>query len=116
MLTGWAHGVNSFGSGTEETLSKIEVWQGATDKPVGSAVLPSMPENLNKRYPYGTANWQKYWTKFRLPVPGRLEAGTATVKLQSGKSSSSSWDDYEVRDLVLTVSGSGYPDLPGGGS
>lgn len=122
VLSGWAHGVNSFladGQSTEETVSKIEVWQGTGDKPVGSATLPSMPENLNKHYPYGTplpANWQKYWTRFRLPVPGRLEVGTATVKLISGKSSKYSYDDYEVRGLTLTVTGSGEPELPPEGS
>lgn len=121
VLSGWAHGVNSFlseGKSSEETVSKIEVWQGATDKPVGTGVLPSMPENLNKRYPYGAASpsvWQKYWTKFRIPVPGRLEPGTATVKLISGKDSKKSYDDYEVRLLVVTLTGVGYPELPGGG-
>lgn len=122
VLSGWAHGVNSFrvsGKSTEETVSKIEVWQGANDKPIGTGVLPSMPENLSKKYPYGSASpsvWQRYWTRFRIAVPGRLEAGTATVKLISGKSSKYSWDDYEVRLLVVTVTGNGAPSLPGEGS
>lgn len=119
ILTGWAHGVNSFLSGkkgTETEVSKIEVWQGSEDRPVGTAVLPMMPENLNKRYPYGSGSWQKYWTRFRIPVPGRLDPGTATVKLISGKDSKRSYDDYEVRSLKLTVTGSGTPVLPAGGA
>jgi hypothetical protein len=119
VLSGWAHGVNSFlveGKSSEETVSKIEVWQGETDKPVATATLPSMPENLNKHYPYDAVSptvWQKYWTKFRIPVPGRLVAGPAKVKLISGKSSKYEWDDYEVRLLVLTLTGVGQPTYPG---
>ncbi len=120
VLTGWAHGTNSYLSGgsvvTDGNVSKIEVWQGG-DKPAGSAALPAMPENLSKKYPYGTplpADWQKYWTAFRLSVPGRLTPGPATVKLLSGKYGSGSYDDYEVRLLDLVVTGAGSPSLPGG--
>lgn len=122
ILTGWAHGTNSYLSGgkvvDDAQVSRIEVWQGG-DKAAGSAALPIQPENLSKRYPYGAplpADWQKYWSPFRIAVPGRLESGAATVKLLSGKYGSGSYDDYEVRLLDLIVTGQGAPILPGGGA
>lgn len=127
-LEGWFHGVNSYllgGVNTDSEVSKVEVHQdqGQDDptKPVGSATLPVMPENLANRFPYNqlptTAN-KRHWEFRRIPVPGRLEPGTATVKLVSGEDrkigAAFRFDDFEGYGLVLKVSGVGYPTLPGG--
>ena len=113
VLSGEGHGCNSYlidGANAESEVSKIEVWQGG-DKPVGTATLPTMPEN------YGAS---PTWQSFRLPVPGRLTPGVATVKLLSGQDrripDAYTNDDYEIRNLVLTLTGVGVPVLPTGGT
>lgn len=105
-LEGWVRGANSFLSGgpaTDARVSTMEVWQGG-DKAVGTATLPSVPESTNERQP------------FRLPVPGRLEPGVATVKILSGEDSAGGPDDLEIGDLRLVLTGVGAPVLPSGGS
>ena len=119
VISGLGHGCNSYmigGTSDESEVSKIEVWQGG-DKAVGTATLPTMPEDLEKRLNYNNiANWQS----FRLPVPGRLEPGTATVKLISGEDkrigTAYRFDDYEIRDLKITLTGVGYPAIASKGS
>lgn len=117
ILEGWAHGCNSQlleGTSTELEVSKIEVWQGGGDKPVGTGTLPSMPEEYEKRLPYGSGT--THWQRFRIPVPGRLEPGMATVKLLAGENRGAGYDDYEVQQLDLVMTGTGVPVLPTGGS
>ena len=116
ILEGWAHGCSSQMIGntnTEIEVSKIEVWQGG-DKAVGTATLPTMPEDYALQLPYGSGT--AHWQRFRIPVPGRLTPGVATVKLIAGENSNSGTDDYEIQQLNLVTSGNGYPVLPTGGS
>jgi hypothetical protein len=121
VLTGWAHGVNSYllgGVNTDSEVSKVEVWQGGGERPVGTGVLPMMAENLSRRLPYGSG--LTHWTRFRIPIPGRLEPGTATVRFVSGEdrriAKAFRSDDYEVQLVDLVLTGVGYPALPGGTS
>lgn len=117
ILEGWIHGSNSQlleGANTDIEVSKVEVWQGGGDKPVGTATLPSTPEDYEKRLPYGIGT--THWQRFRIPVPGRLDPGIATVKLIAGDNKGAGWDDYEVQQLDLVMTGTGYPALPTGGS
>lgn len=115
-IRGYGHGMNSYlidGANTEATVSKIEVWQGGGERPVGSAELPVMPENLLQRLNY--KDGLKHWTAFRMPVPGRLEAGSAEIRLVAGEDSRASLapvDDFEARDIVLELRGHGRPALP----
>lgn len=117
VLEGWAHGCNSQlldGASTELEVSKIEVWQGGGDKAVGTGTLPSMPEDYEKRLPYGAGT--THWQRFRIPVPGKLDPGVATVKLLAGENRGAGHDDYEIQQLDLVMTGTGYPVLPTGGS
>lgn len=111
-ISGLGHGCNSFlidGANAESTVSKIEVWQGSGEEPVGSAELPVMPENLLERLNYrNIANWQR----FRLPIPGRLEPGRAEIRIVSGEDKNGGPDDFEVRDIAVTLYGVGTPSLP----
>lgn len=115
-LSGKAHGSNSYfigGTNTEATVSKLEVWQ--SGEKVGSADFPVMLENYEKQLDYTNL---AYWQDFRMPVPGRLEAGQAEVRIVSGeekKATGGPVDDMEVRDIVMTLSGVGQPTLPSGG-
>lgn len=105
-VEGWIRGSNSYllgGPLIDATVSKIEVWQGG-DKALGTATLPSVSESV------GAMQF------FRLPLPGRLSSGVATVKLISGEDSGGGPDDFEVRDLKLVLTGVGMPALPTGGS
>lgn len=116
VLEGWVHGSNSQlidGGNTEIEVSKIEVWQGG-DKPVGTGTLPSTPEDYERQLPYGIGT--THWQRFRIPVPGRLETGVATVKLLAGENKGAGHDDYEVQQLDIVLTGVGYPALPTGGS
>lgn len=106
-IEGWIRGSNSYllgGPTIDATVSKLEAWQGESDKPVGTATLPSVPESE------GSLQF------FRLPLPGRLEPGTATIKAISGEDSGGGPDDFEGRDWTLVLTGRGYPVLPTGGS
>ena len=73
-----------------------------------------MPEDYALQLPYGSGT--THWQRFRIPVPGRLTPGVATVKLIAGENSNSGTDDYEIQQLNLVTSGNGYPVLPTGGS
>lgn len=116
VLEGFAHGVNSYllgGVNTDSEVSKIEVFQ--FGESVGSGTLPMMPENLALQLPYSNpANW----IAFRIPIPGRVEPGIATVKFLSGSDSrigvSYRNDDYEIRNVDMVLTGVGTPVLPGG--
>jgi hypothetical protein len=136
ILSGWVHGSNSYfleGASSESEVSKIEVWQFGGDKAIGTGTLPTAPENYEKRLTYDPTKsatledgsvknpiGYDYWQRFRIPVPGRLEPGIATVKLISGEdrriSDQFRWDDFEIAELDVTLTGSGSPDLPGSGS
>lgn len=112
-----AHGANSHmldGVNHESTVSKIVVSQNGEE--VGSAELPVLPEDYELRRDYTNI---ENWTRVRMPVPGRLEAGTAEVKIASGEHTSLPWnfrfDDFEVRDIVIELRGRVFPVLPGGG-
>lgn len=115
VLSGKAHGTNSYfieGANSESTVSTIEVWQ-AGEK-VGSTDLPVLPENYARRLPYSNV---AHWTSFRLPVPGRLEPGSVRIDFVAGedkKATGGPIDDYEIRDVWITLAGVGQPILPGG--
>lgn len=113
-----AHSCNSHmfdGANVESKVSKIEVWQGG-EKPVGTADLPVLPEDYERQLPYGSGT--EHWTPVRMPVPGRLEAGSAEIVIKSGEHSrlgeGYKWDDFELRDIVLELRGAGEAVLPGG--
>lgn len=114
----YAHGSNSYlidGANTESTVSRIEVWQNGEE--VGKAELPALPEDYHKQLPYSNP---AHWTRVRMPVPGRLEAGPAEIKIMSGEDNRlpahTKWDDFEVRDIVIELRGRVFPTLPTGGS
>lgn len=123
-VEGWAHGVNSYllgGVNTESEVSKIEAWQGDDERPKGTGVLPVMPENLAQRYPYSqlpTHANPRHWIRFRIPIPGRYDPGVVKIILKAGEDkrigASFRWDDFEVYQVMLKLSGVGYPELPGG--
>ena len=115
VLEWYSHGCNSYfldGASSESTVSKIVVEQGGEE--VGSAELPMQPEEYELQRPYGSG--LTYWGFNRRPVPGRLKAGRATVRITSGEDKrlpeSTKWDDFEVRDVVLKLTGVGTPVLP----
>jgi len=116
ILSGRAHGSNSYlldNVNTDSTVSKIEIWQ--SGKRVGSMDLPVLDENYESRLDYtNVANW----SSFRVPISGQLDAGSAEVRIIAGEDrrlpDSTKVDDFEVRDLVLTLTGIGVPVLPGG--
>lgn len=114
----YLHGSNNYllGAGnTESSVSKIEVWQNGEE--VGSTELPVVAENYEQRLPYGSG--LTHWEQFRLPVPGRLEAGSAEIRIVSGEDtrlpSHTRWDDFEARDIRLELRGAGAPELPAQG-
>ena len=124
-ITGIAHGCNTYGTGNigkPTTGSKIEIWQlpepslpaGGNNeiRRVGSIELPTLDEEYARRRPYGPTD--KWWTSFRLPVPGNLKQGPAELRLLAGTNPDGR-DDYEVDKLVLTYCGIGIPALPGQG-
>lgn len=112
----YSHGCNSYfleGASAESTVSTVTVEQGGEE--VGSAELPMQPENYEQQLPYG--NGLEHWGFNRIPIPGRLDSGTATVRIKSGEDNrlpeSTKWDDMEVQNVVLKLTGVGRPDLPG---
>lgn len=117
-LTGRQHGTNSYqlaGANTDSTVSKLEVWQGG--ERVGTAELPVSPENLALRLDYDNdANW----FPFRMPIPGRLEAGGAELKIIAGEDNrigaAFRIDDFEIKNPAVEARGTGTPILPSGGS
>lgn len=121
FLTGKIHGSNSMfidNANADLTVSKIEVYQDQgqddPDKPVGSVDLPVMNEDYEKRLDY---TQDRYWGTLRRPVPGRLEPGTATVVFISGENKSLRdspfrFDDYELKQVRLHLTGIGTPTLP----
>lgn len=120
-VTGRIHGSNSMfidSANADLTVSKIEVYQDQgqddTSKPVGTVELPVVPEDYAKRLDYTN---DAYWQDLRRPVPGRLEPGTARVEFVSGEnkslgSSPYRFDDYELKNVRLTLTGIGTPTLP----
>lgn len=114
-LTGRQHGTNSYllgGTSTESTVSKLEVWQNG--ERVGTAQLPMSPENLNEAYDYTN---DAYWTGFRMAIPGKLEPGTAELRIISGRDTRADegyrLDDFELKDLAIEARGASRPILPG---
>lgn len=114
-LSLYLHGSNSYliDGNTDSTVSKIIVMQNGEE--VGSADLPVVPEDYSLQLPYG--NGLTHWQQFRLPVPGRLEAGSAEIRIVSGADSrlgeSVKYDDFEARNITLELRGAGVPELPG---
>lgn len=115
MLEFYSHGANSYfleGASSESTVSQVVVEQGGEE--VGSAEMPMQPENYEQRLPYGAG--LTHWGFNRMPIPGRLSAGQATVRFKSGEDTrlpaSTRWDDFEVRDAVVKLTGVGRPALP----
>lgn len=115
VLEWWSHGSNSYfleGASSESTVSTITVEQGGEE--VGSAEMPMQPEEYELRRPYGDG--LQYWGFNRRPIPGRLSAGRATVKFKSGRDnrlpSHTAADDFEIRDVVIRLTGVGTPALP----
>lgn len=109
VLTGLGHGINSQlidGSPQDELkVSKVEVFQNGES--VGTIDLPVMPEDYWAMRDYhNLANW----VSFRKPLPGSLEPGRAELVITAGENSG--YDDFEVRDLALTLTGVGAPVLP----
>lgn len=116
----WLHGSNNYlldGGNTEASVSQIQVWQNGEE--VGSTELPVVEENYQQQLPYGSG--LTHWQQFRLPVPGRLEAGSAEIRIVSGEDSRlpshTKFDDFEARNITLELRGAGHPELPtqGGG-
>jgi len=111
-LTGRQHGTNSYlqdGANTEITVSQLEVWQGG--ERVGSAQLPVSEEHLLRRYDYRD---RRYWTEFRMPIPGTLEPGPAEMRIVAGKlPGGGGIDDFEVEHLAIEARGTGAAILPG---
>lgn len=114
-LEWWSHGCNSYfldGASNESTVSKIIVVQAGEE--VGSAELPMQPEEYERQLPYG--NGFTHWGFNRMPIPGKLKAGSATVTLKSGEDNrlpwATRWDDFEVQQVVMKLTGVGQPILP----
>jgi hypothetical protein len=106
---GYAHGTNSFMQTTGSTASRFEIWQtvDGTYKSVASGELPSLAENLSKRLNYSI---DSTWDTFAIPLRGSLKAGSAVLKIISGRDSAvGDYDDFEVRDLTLETCGVGTP-------
>lgn len=113
---GLAHGVNSqyIGGANEDLeISKFELWQHG--EKVGSGNLPILDENYSKRLPYGSSD--TYWDRFVVPISGRLEPGSAELRIIAGENrnlpTGTKMDDFELKDLVLRTCGVGLPVLPG---
>lgn len=115
-ISGWVHGSNSYfidGVNTDSTVSRLEVWQGGDDKPVGTADLPVMPENYEQRLEYGDG--LKHWLPFRMSVPAPRGPGAAEIRAVAGeerRATGGPVDDFEMQGLVVTYYGAGQPDLP----
>lgn len=104
-IRGYAHGTNSFVRNQESTASRFEIWQGGERKMSGE--MPRQNENLEKRYPY---TQDQYWEPIVVPLTGSLDAGSAQLRIISGRDSDvGDHDDFEVRDLVLRLCGVGVP-------
>ena len=120
-LNGICHGTNSINNKTTIDGSQIEIWQledpsaaenGTNErKRVGSIALPTANEELSKRRNY--ASTDQHWTQFRLPFPGTLMLGGATLVVVCGESDDGEVDDFELAELSLTYCGVGVPTLPG---
>lgn len=122
-LTGMAHGTNTWGTGNvgnPTTGSAIELWQlkdpslpesGTNEKKrVSTLDLPTLDEEYALHRNYAASD--RYWSAFSLPVSGSLKAGAAELKVLAGDNPSGH-DDYEIKDLSLTICGIGLPELPG---
>lgn len=111
----WSHGCNSYfmdGASSESSVSKIIVEQGGEE--VGSVEMPMQPEEYDLQRPYGSG--VTYWGFNRVSLPGKVKAGVATVRFVSGEDNrlpwSTRWDDFEVRNVVMKLTGVGQPILP----
>lgn len=105
-----AHGTNSFVRNQESTASRYEIWQDRGDglERVASGELPRQPENLEKRYPYSQ---DQYWEQdVVIPLRGNLTAGSAQLRILSGRDSDvGDYDDFEVKNVRLRTCGIGVP-------
>ena len=114
-VRGLAHGCNSYmlsGINEDSTVSRFEVWQ--FGERVGSGTLPVLTENYARRLPYGASD--AHWSSFAIPISGSLEPGTAELRILSGEDrrlpDATKWDDFEVKNLSMTVCGAGLPVFP----
>lgn len=111
VLEWLGHGSNSdFADGTssELTVSQIVVLQDGEE--VGKTDLPVLPEDYEKRLDYTNLS---HWTRSRRPVPGRLKTGRADIEIRAGEIKNRGHvDDFEIRDITLTLTGQGRPTVP----
>jgi len=119
------HGANSFLRNTNSTASRYEIWQtvGGVYKSVMSGEMPRLNEYLSSRLDYkpqslpiyledgsSTMNPDYFWQSMVIPLSGSLIAGSADLKIISGKDSSvGDNDDYEVCNVTATLCGSADP-------
>ena len=110
----WGHGTNSFVYNTESEASRFEIWHSTdTDRPSMSGVMPRLEENLEQRLDY--AGDDGTWKQGVVPLSGSLKAGSNTFRIIAGEDRDvGDVDDYEIRDVALTVCGIGEPDVIGG--
>lgn len=114
----WGHGTNSFVGNTESEASRFEVWHSTdTDRPSMSGVMPRLPEDLERRYPYGEKDGSstytyRGWHRGVVPLTGRLKAGNNTFRIIAGEDRTvGDIDDYEIADVQLTLCGIGEPEI-----
>jgi hypothetical protein len=106
VITGFAHGTNSFSRGQESTASRFEIWQGG--KKVADGELPRQREDLVTNY----TNLSK-WPSIKVALSGSLKAGNAELRIIAGYDSAvGDTDDFEFRNLTLTACGVGSPIYP----
>jgi hypothetical protein len=115
-VRGLHHGTNSQligGVNTDIEVTKWQIWtDGTTDfsedgedapRPETSGNMPIVNEDLLLRRDYtNLANWSPFAINL-----GRLDAADYILRLVSGVKAS--WDDFEVRDVVLEVWGIAEP-------
>jgi hypothetical protein len=105
-VSGRSHGANDFatvGSGHPVTYSTIEVWQSGVQK--GSVKMPQSPEYYGKHYNFAVGN--THWRTFRVDIAAPLAAGAAELRFVSGLASLGGYDDFEVKDLAVVLTGIG---------
>jgi hypothetical protein len=109
-LTYEAHGVNSYligGGNTGSDVSRFRIEQ-PVGTIIGSGVMPLAAENFGD---------PPTWQDFELPIPGALADGVLTrVFITSGNDARAvlgPYDDFEIRNLVVSTCTSGSIDDPG---
>jgi hypothetical protein len=107
-IRGFSHGANSFSGNTSSTASKFEIWQPHdTERAVASGEFPRQNENLEQRLNYSL---DSTWSPITIPLSGSMKSGSATLKIISGYDSAvGDYDDFECRDISITVCGVGEP-------